>query len=32
VAALGVLVRTKINSAWLIGVGVVVGVVHAIAV
>jgi chromate transporter len=32
VAALGVLVRTKINSAWLIGVGVVVGVVHALAV
>jgi chromate transporter len=28
--ALVVLVRTKINSAWLIGVGVVVGVVHAV--
>jgi len=31
VLALAVLVRTKVNSAWLIAVGVVVGAIHAIA-
>jgi len=30
-AALAVLIRTKINSAWLIGAGMVIGVVHALA-
>jgi len=30
VVALAVLVRTKLNSAWLIGAGVAVGVIHAI--
>jgi chromate transporter len=31
VVALGVLIRTKINSAWLIGAGVLIGAIHAIA-
>ena len=30
-AALAVLIRTKINSAWLIGAGMVIGAVHALA-
>ncbi len=30
-AALGVLVATRVNSAWLIGAGAVVGVLHAVA-
>jgi chromate transporter len=31
VVALGVLVRTKVNSAWLVGAGVVVGALHGLA-
>jgi hypothetical protein len=30
-AALAALVATKVNSAWLVGAGVVVGAVHAFA-
>ncbi|MGE0304990.1 MAG: chromate efflux transporter [Acidimicrobiia bacterium] len=30
IAALGVLIRTKVNSAWLISVGVVIGAMHII--
>jgi len=30
--ALAVLLRTKINSAWLIGAGVAIGIVHAVSV
>jgi 1,4-dihydroxy-2-naphthoate octaprenyltransferase len=31
VAVLGVLIRTRLNSAWLIGAGVVIGVLHNVA-
>jgi hypothetical protein len=29
IVALGVLVRTKVNSAWLVGIGLLIGAVHA---
>ena len=32
VIALGVLVRTKLNSAWLVGAGLLIGAAHALAV
>ena len=31
VAALAVLIRTRINSAWLIGAGMLIGTIHAVA-
>jgi chromate transporter len=30
-AALAVLIRTRLNSAWLIGLGAVIGLVHLVA-
>lgn len=30
IAVLGVLIRTEVNSAWLIGAGVVIGAAHIV--